>query len=133
LVFEYVYTSVLTPTADVLGLADIIRRGRSYNRAHGITGLLAFDGDRFCHYLEGEREAVLTLAAKIAADPRHHDFVALHQGFAGEKRSFGRWSLAYALDTHGGLLDAIAKTRGAEAAKMLILRMAELEVQPSSA
>lgn len=133
MLFEYVYTSVLTPTADVLGLADIIRRGRSYNRAHGITGLLAFDGDRFCHYLEGERDAVLALAAKIEADPRHHDFVTLHQGFAGEKRSFGRWSLAYALDTHGTLLESVAQTRGADAARLLILRMAELEIQPSSA
>ena len=131
--FELVYTSVLAPTADVLGFADTIRRARSYIREHGITGILVFDGERFCQYLEGERQKVLELVAKIEADPRHHQFVVLHQATIGPRRRFGDWHMAYALDTQGAVLEAVANASGSSAAALLLQRVPELEFQSSTA
>ncbi len=115
MVFELMYMSVLAPATDVRSLADIVRRSRSYNRLNGLTGILAFDGQRFCQHIEGDREAVMLLAEKIAADRRHHQLRILHQGFVGTERRFGDWSMAYALDTTGAVLDALVITMGPRA------------------
>jgi hypothetical protein len=128
--FEFVYTSVLAPTAEVRSIADIIRRSRSNNRAQGISGLLVFDGERFCQYLEGECEAVLTLAGRIEADPRHVQFTVVQQGFGGEQRRFPGWDMAYALDNGGTILEAMAALSGPHAPSFLQQRVPDLELQP---
>jgi hypothetical protein len=132
LIFELVYTSVLAPASDVRCVADIVRRSRSYNLANGISGVLVFDGERFCQHLEGEQEAVLLLAAKIAGDSRHQQFRVLHQGSIGQQRRFGEWSLAYALDTEGTLLEVLAREPGLRAATLLQESLPLLENQPPS-
>jgi hypothetical protein len=114
LVFELVYCSFLSPTADIRNVADIVRRARSYNRDHGLTSLLVFDGERFCQHIEGDRDAVLLLAGKIAADRRHQQFDIVHQDFAGPARRFNDWHLAYALDSRGDVLESLCRTRGPE-------------------
>lgn len=48
-----VYSSQLAPSVPAECVADIVRTARQFNAAHGITGLLVFDGQRFCQYLEG--------------------------------------------------------------------------------
>lgn len=130
MLFEFVYTSVLAPTADVRSIADIIRRSRGHNRAHGISGILIFDGARFCQYLEGGCEEVLTLARRIEADPRHTQFEIAHQGFGGEQRRFPDWHMAYALDTRGTVLETLAALSGPSAMAFLQERVPELELQP---
>jgi hypothetical protein len=131
LIYELVYTSVLSPAFDVRRVADIVRRSRSFNLDNGLTGMLVFDGARFCQHIEGNREAVLSLAARIEADSRHEQFTILHQGFGGPQRRFSEWSMAYAFDTHGTLLEALAKTRGTSAATLLQDSIPQLIVQPS--
>jgi hypothetical protein len=131
LIFEFVYTSVLAPAADVRSIADIVRRSRSHNRAHGISGLLVFDGERFCQYLEGECEEVIMLAGRIETDPRHTQFTIAHQGFGGEQRRFPNWDMAYALDTGGTVMEALANLRGPDATTYLQARVPELELHPS--
>ena len=128
--FEFVYTSVLAPAADVRSIADIVRRSRSHNRAHDISGILVFDGERFCQFLEGEREDVLTLTRRIEADPRHVQFTIVHQAFAGEQRRFPHWDMAYALDTHGTVMQALVNLRGPNATAFLQERVPELELHP---
>ncbi len=132
MIFEFVYTSVLAPASDVRCVADIVRRARSYNLANGLSGVLVFDGARFCQHLEGEEEAVLLLAAKIEGDSRHEQFRVLHRGFTGEQRRFGEWSMAYALDTEGTLLETLAMAPGLRAATMLQEFLPLLANQPSS-
>jgi hypothetical protein len=130
LIFEFVYTSVLAPAADVRGIADIVRRARSHNRAHGISGILIFDGEHFCQCLEGGCEEVLLLAGRIEADRRHEQFSIVQQGFAGERR-FPGWDMAYALDTQGTVLAALAAMRGPDATGFLQQRVPDLELHPA--
>jgi Sensors of blue-light using FAD len=128
--FEFIYTSVLAPAADVRSIADIVRRSRSRNRAHGISGILVFDGEHFCQYLEGECEEVLRLMGRIETDPRHAQLAIVHQGFGGEQRRFPKWDMAYALDTQGTVMEALADLRGPKATTFLQERVLELELQP---
>jgi hypothetical protein len=130
LVFELVYTSFLSPTSDIRNVADMVRRARSFNRDHGLTGLLVFDGERFCQHIEGDREAVLLLAARIAADKRHQQVTILHQDFGGQTRRYSDWHLAYALDSRGDVLDSLCKARGLEVVARLQRQISALVFLP---
>jgi hypothetical protein len=130
LVFELVYSSFLSPTSDIRNVADIVRRARNYNRDHGLTSLLIFDGERFCQHIEGDRDAVLLLAGKIAADRRHQQFAILHQDFAGQARRFNDWHLAYALDSRGDVMDSLCRARGPEVVAYLQQQISALVFLP---
>jgi hypothetical protein len=54
-------------------VGSIASRARGATPERGITGLLVFDGQRFCQHLEGPREAVDALMQQIEDDPRHID------------------------------------------------------------
>jgi hypothetical protein len=63
----------------------------SHNLRAGLTGILRFDGSRFEQTLEGPATAILPLAARILADPRHQAIRI--EGFrAIPARSFANWS-----------------------------------------
>jgi hypothetical protein len=130
LVFELVYTSFLSPMADIRSVAEMVRKARARNRDHGLTGLLVFDGERFCHHIEGDREAVLQLAARIAEDKRHERVTILHQDFAGPTRRFSDWHLAYALDSRGEVMESLCKARGPEVVALLQRRISSLVLLP---
>jgi hypothetical protein len=68
---EFCFESTATaglPSAVFLRLA---RHSSLYNIGTGLTGRLAFDSRRFTATIEGPCDAVLPLAARILADPRH--------------------------------------------------------------
>lgn len=130
MVFELVYSSALSRMTDIRSVADIVRRARSYNRDHNLTGILVFDGDRFCQHIEGDRDTVLLLAGKIAGDQRHCRFEIRHQDFAGEARRFADWPMAYALDSRGDVMDALLRSKGAEVVSLLQERMGSLLLLP---
>lgn len=131
LLFGFVYTSELAPTAEVRDVADIIRRARSFNRNNGVTGILVFDGLKFCQYIEGQRDVILTLARRIQTDDRHRLFKVMHQGYASDRR-FSDWSMGYALDTQGVLLEAIGHADEANVVPTLLQSLPSLEIQPAS-
>jgi hypothetical protein len=130
LVFELVYSSVLSETADIRGVADIVRRARSCNYDNGLTGILVFDGERFCQHIEGSREAVLRVAGKIAGDSRHRQFHVLHQDYAGAARRFGEWHMAYALDSRGEVMESLLQARGSEVPMLLQQQLDSLVMLP---
>lgn len=70
---EVLYCSTLTQDQPPATVGAIVSRARTRNAERGITGLLVFDGLRFCHHLEGPREAVDALMRQIEKDPRHVD------------------------------------------------------------
>lgn len=131
LLFGFLYTSELAPAAEVRDVADIVRRARSFNRNNGITGILVFDGLRFCQYIEGQRDVILTLARRIQTDDRHRLFKVLHQGHASDRR-FSDWSMGYALDTRGVLLDTIGKADEGNVIATLLQSLPSLDIQPAS-
>lgn len=92
--YEVLYVSVLAPDQPLSVVAEIAGRARAANAQGDITGLLIFDGQRFCQQLEGPRKAVLKLIEQIRNDTRHIDVEVLHHGpLAG--RRFQTFSLAF--------------------------------------
>jgi hypothetical protein len=75
-------------------VAEIAARARHVNAELDVTGLLIFDGQRFCQQLEGPQKSVLKLIERIRNDPRHINVEVLHHGpLAG--RRFQQFTLAF--------------------------------------
>lgn len=68
---HFVYVSRLAPGYDAAVFDDVCRVAASSNLERGLAGVLLFDGQRFAHWLYGQRDAVRQLMGLIALDPRH--------------------------------------------------------------
>ncbi|MDP9898397.1 BLUF domain-containing protein [Variovorax ginsengisoli] len=83
---EILYCSVLANGQSPTVVGQIVSEARARNPLRGITGLLVFDGIRFCQHIEGPREAVLTLASSMEMDVRHADMRVVYDGALFERR-----------------------------------------------
>ena len=93
-IYEVLYVSTLAPDQPLSVVADIAKQARIKNAQLNITGLLIFDGQRFCQQLEGAKKVVLKLIEIIRSDPRHVNVEVLHHGpLAG--RRFHHFDLAF--------------------------------------
>jgi hypothetical protein len=92
--YEVLYVSQLAPGHSVSVVAEIAATARLANAQANITGLLIFDGQRFCQQLEGPKKAVLKLIERIRTDPRHVNVEVVHHG-AVDGRRFQNFSLAF--------------------------------------
>ena len=86
---EILYCSVLAPDQAPVTVGTIASHARARNAARDITGLLVFDGLRFCQHLEGPRDAVLALMRKIEQDARHTQVRVAYEGPLAERRYSG--------------------------------------------
>jgi len=91
------YHSHIAPEADISCVADIVKTARNFNKVHEITGLLVFDGQRFCQYIEGPDDALQALIDRIAQDPRHVQFTPKYHAPCKGARLFAHWAMAYVL------------------------------------
>lgn len=94
---SFFYHSRLSAEFDATCVSAIIKTARTFNALHAITGLLVFDGERFCQYFEGPPEAVDELVSRLRADSRHTDFTVLISDVHPQTRLFPAWSMAYAV------------------------------------
>ena len=117
--YELVYASHVAPHLDPRFIADIVRRARVKNRRLGVTGLLVFDGERFCQLFEGEQQTVQELARVIQRDPRHLGVDVLHEGMQRGPRRFGAWPLAFGLHDGHALGAVLARSTGLQMAEYL--------------
>ncbi|MEO6016085.1 MAG: BLUF domain-containing protein, partial [Polaromonas sp.] len=78
--YEALYVSTLAPGTPLNAVADIAVKARVANETRQLTGLLIFDGMRFCQQLEGSPKEVLKLLDRICQDPRHTQVEILHHG-----------------------------------------------------
>lgn len=62
------------------------------NALDGITGLLVFNGHRFCQTIEGAPAAIDSLLARLGADPRHADLQIIEDQAIAERR-FRSWDM----------------------------------------
>lgn len=76
----------MAPDAPLSVVADIANKARLHNAAQDITGLLIFDGLRFCQQLEGPQKSVLALIERIRTDTRHTDVEIFHHGPLAARR-----------------------------------------------
>ena len=88
----YVSTAVGPITTAVTG--TILRSAKAHNAAHGITGVLCQGQGTYMQVLEGERNTLDELYARIQADKRHQN-VVLRQIETITRRRYAKWSMAH--------------------------------------
>jgi hypothetical protein len=91
--FRLVYTSRASEQCNPAALADLLNTARTRNPAAQISGQLLLEAGVFAQWLEGPRDAVESLWAKLQRDPRHHH-IQLVSASRIERRAFPQWSMA---------------------------------------
>jgi hypothetical protein len=89
------YASRSSTKIDCAAIADIMHQSHEHNPAKGITGILCHSDKMFMQVLEGGREAINALYAKILRDPRHADVVLLDYEEIVERR-YASWTMGQA-------------------------------------
>lgn len=88
------YVSRAVDTFDDARLAELLAQSRRSNHEHDLSGMLLYRRGRFFQVLEGPRDAVDELMAKIRRDPRHDEIrVLLTEEI--EERRFEEWTMGY--------------------------------------
>jgi hypothetical protein len=105
--YRYLYTSTMTD-AEPGCIPRILRTAKHHNVRLHVTGLLIFDGQHFCHYLEGNRPTLDSLLQQIMLDSRHAEVHILAQGPLVSGRRFPDSPLAFALTHQPEALDVFA-------------------------
>jgi hypothetical protein len=92
--YHLIYQSQALAPFEPAELAALLHRGRTHNRAHGITGLLLHTDDgRFLQVLEGPKTAVRQLFYHvILSDTRHFHCHVVSEGLCFQ-RAFSDWTM----------------------------------------
>lgn len=129
LLHQVVYCSRAAPAVDALVVDRIVATARRTNPVHGITGLLVFGSGVFFQWLEGPRDPINGLMARIRCDPRHDEVVTLSQSEEVRERLFPDWSMERVTpdQIREVLLDALASTKDARNAESLTLLLEKID------
>lgn len=92
--YQLIYTSGATRELKDFELARLLLVARSANAASDVSGILLYDAGSFLQVLEGERDVVEALYARIKKDPRHVRVRTLLQRTT-DKRQFRDWSMGF--------------------------------------
>ena len=87
-----VYVSTLEPHLTEADIAGLVEKAAAFNKAHGVTGLLAIEGRRVCQILEGPDDAVEALFRSIRKDARHSGVTEIVQAPI-EATTFQDWGM----------------------------------------
>ena len=119
--YNLVYCSRAKPGVDDAAVQRIIATARRMNPEQGITGLLVFGSGVFFQWLEGPRDNVLGLWARLAADPRHDSIVRLSEIEEVRERLFPDWSMELVTtdDIRDVLVDALESAEDPQNAEVL--------------
>jgi len=93
MVYSLVYVSEATTPLSSRGLAALVRQSRRSNRLTQVTGLLLHQPGTFLQLLEGQRDVVETLYAKIETDARHQHVTTVRTREQAD-REFPDWTMA---------------------------------------
>jgi len=94
MLYSLVYVSSAVTFFSSAELVTLLEKSRANNTRLGISGLLLYKDGNTMQLLEGERDIVLALSGRIAADPRHRGLLRLVEGPI-EARQFAEWSMAF--------------------------------------
>ena len=124
--YEAVYVSTLAPGRPISSVGDIAGKSRISNQSQGITGLLIFDGMRFCQQLEGMKKQVLALVEKIRHDPRHVNVKIVHHGELASRR-FNGFRLGYTSVVDPEVLERLEKLEGLAAVSAFVALLSQVD------
>ena len=119
-VHEILYCSVLAPDQPIGIVGRIVSQARARNAQHRITGLLVFDGLRFCQHVEGSHDDVVALMRRIEQDSRHQAVRVVYQGTRSERR-YQRFDLGYAQSEEPDDMAGIHELEGRAALERFLL------------
>lgn len=122
------YVSELADGHDASCVGSILSTARALNALHGETGVLVFDGERFCQYVEGDISKLQTLRTNLLHDQRHKNFIVLAD-VPIEQRAFDQFRMGYTDMEDVDALGAIAATRGHEAVASFLALASRCDVQ----
>ena len=128
--YEIIYVSLACQPMQEDELTQLLDKARQHNQSVNVTGMMIYHRREFLQLLEGERDDVIALYEKIAADPRHQQIHKLWDGTI-EERSFSGWTMAFVTpegleltqrEGYASLFDLglIASTRDSTGKKLLI-------------
>lgn len=117
---EVLYCSELAAGLPPTVVGAIVAQARASNAEREVSGLLVFDGHRFCQHLEGPRGVLATLMERIAADSRHDHVRVMHEGPLAARR-YRSFELGLA-DSEDQLLGLYRLEGGEALARFLQLR-----------
>jgi hypothetical protein len=92
--FRLVYVSTCASGLALDDVVNIMRSADPHNVKEGISGMLCWSGEFFLQCLEGERNEVSRLFARICADRRHGN-VELIIAAPTQVRWFSEWGMGY--------------------------------------
>ncbi|CAB5709300.1 Blue light- and temperature-regulated antirepressor YcgF [Delftia tsuruhatensis] len=115
----FLYQSKLAPGVDVTCVAQIVKAARIFNNSAQITGVLVFDGECFCQYIEGPSHPIQALITSLGRDPRHVQFTPMLHRERETRRRFDRWTMAYAVVDDVEVLSDLATLPGGPALDLL--------------
>lgn len=83
------------PDPALVSLAEILAAADRNNRRDGLTGALVVSGGQFLQFLEGARQDLTRMMAKLEQDPRHRQMQVLNRAPI-DRRMFGEWTMVAA-------------------------------------
>jgi hypothetical protein len=90
-----IYASEVSAALNPAAVSQIVATARARNAQLQVTGMLAFDSEHFLQVLEGRRDVLSALFARIASDARHRR-IELMEVRAVDERLFGHWAMGFA-------------------------------------
>lgn len=94
MLIRLIYASTATGTVDMTELKQILATAQTHNPSDDLTGVLAFNSKIFLQVLEGNRDKVNQLYAKIMKDSRHEKVTMLSCKEI-EVRHWSKWSMGF--------------------------------------
>jgi hypothetical protein len=92
--FQLGYVSTQARDMPPAELIELLNFAREANREAGVTGLLLHRKDSFFQVIEGRKEVIEALFARISADSRHRRVEILFQSLITE-REFPDWQMGF--------------------------------------
>ncbi len=90
-----IYASTATEGVGLSEFKGILQQSQGNNTKRDLTGVLAFNSKIFLQGLEGSREQVNDLYARLLHDKRHHT-VAILEYAEIDEREWAEWSMGFA-------------------------------------
>ena len=91
-IISYISDSIIAPVLQHDEVERLVLNAQEQNAKHGVTGVLFLENGHFFQTIEGPRDALHHLYAKIERDPRHKNLIKLaDEPVSG--RAFEGWDL----------------------------------------
>ena len=104
-----VYVSSAARPFGLIDIAHLLKRARTRNLEHGITGLLLYTGGNFMQCIEGSPRSVDTIFRIVEDDPGHSGIIQISRERIA-RRDFNDWSMGFLTRDFQGHVGAPGET-----------------------